>query len=132
MIVGATADQVRWVGSIGGDPGVIVVAQDSPFQSLNDLVDAVKADPASVAFAGGSAVGGFDHLKVLMMLDKAGFEDMRAVKYIGLDGGADAITPDRGRLCAGDDGRSVRDHRLHPLGRRAPHRGPVGERVSGL
>jgi putative tricarboxylic transport membrane protein len=27
----ATADQVRWVGAIGGDPGVIVVAKDSPF-----------------------------------------------------------------------------------------------------
>ncbi|MFN3274092.1 MAG: Bug family tripartite tricarboxylate transporter substrate binding protein [Paracoccus sp. (in: a-proteobacteria)] len=89
---GATADQVRWVGSIGGDPGVIVVAQNSPFQSLTDLVEAVKADPGSVAFAGGSAVGGFDHLKVLMTMDKAGFGDARAIKYIGLDGGADAIT----------------------------------------
>lgn len=89
---GATSDQVRWVGSIGGDPGVIVVAQDSPFQTLNDLVEAVKADPSSVAFAGGSAVGGYDHLKVLMLLNEAGFEDMRAIKYIGLDGGADAIT----------------------------------------
>ena len=89
---GATADQVRWVGSIGGDPGVIVVGKDSEFQSLTDLIDAVKADPNAVAFAGGSAVGGFDHLKVLMMLDKAGFGDARAVKYIGLDGGADAIT----------------------------------------
>lgn len=89
---GATADQVRWVGSIGGDPGVLVVAKDSPYQSLNDVVDAVKADPSKVAFAGGSAVGGFDHLKVLMTLDKAGFHDMRKVKYIGMDGGADAIT----------------------------------------
>ncbi|WP_108502320.1 Bug family tripartite tricarboxylate transporter substrate binding protein [Paracoccus indicus] len=89
---GATADQVRWVGSIGGDPGVIVVAKDSPYQNLNDLIDAVKEDPSQVAFAGGSAVGGFDHLKVLMTLDKAGFDDAKAVKYIGLDGGADAIT----------------------------------------
>jgi putative tricarboxylic transport membrane protein len=89
---GMTADQVRWVGTIGGDPGVIVVAKDSPFQTINDLVEAVKADPAKVAFAGGSAVGGFDHLKVLMLLDRAGFGDARSVKYIGLDGGADAIT----------------------------------------
>lgn len=89
---GATADQVRWVGTIGGDPGVIVVGKDSPYQNLTDLVEAVKANSSKVAFAGGSAVGGFDHLKVLMMLDKAGFGDARAVKYIGLDGGADAIT----------------------------------------
>lgn len=89
---GMTADQVRWVGTIAGDPGVIVVAKDSPFQSLNDLIEAVKADPAKVPFAGGSAVGGFDHLKVLMMLDRAGYSEARSVKYIGLDGGADAIT----------------------------------------
>ncbi|MDO9581844.1 MAG: tripartite tricarboxylate transporter substrate-binding protein [Desulfomicrobium sp.] len=89
---GMTADQVRWVGTIGGDPGVIVVAKDSPFQTINDLIEAVKADPARVAFAGGSAVGGFDHLKVLMLLDRAGYSEARSVKYIGLDGGADAIT----------------------------------------
>ncbi|MGB5868703.1 MAG: tripartite tricarboxylate transporter substrate-binding protein, partial [Albidovulum sp.] len=44
----ATADQVRFVGAIGADPGVIVVGKDSPFQGLGDLVDAIKADPGSV------------------------------------------------------------------------------------
>ncbi|SFR40598.1 Bug family tripartite tricarboxylate transporter substrate binding protein [Litoreibacter janthinus] len=89
---GMTADQVRFVGAIGADPGVIVVAADSPFKSLGDLVDAIKAEPGSVAFAGGSAVGGFDHMKPLMILQKAGFTDITKVKYIGVDGGADAIT----------------------------------------
>ena len=89
---GMTADQVRFVGAIGADPGVIVVGADSPFQSLTELVDAIKADPGSVAFAGGSAVGGFDHLKPLMILQRAGFTDITKVKYIGVDGGADAIT----------------------------------------
>lgn len=89
---GATADQVRFVGAIAGDPGVIVVAKDSPFQSLGDLVDAIKADPASVTFAGGSAAGGFDHMKPLQVLKAAGFTDVKSVKYIGLDGGAEAIT----------------------------------------
>lgn len=89
---GMTADQVRFVGAIGADPGVIVVAADSPYQSLNDLIEAVKTDPGGIAFAGGSAVGGFDHLKPLMILQRAGVEDVKAVKYIGVDGGADAIT----------------------------------------
>lgn len=89
---GMTADQVRFVGAIGADPGVIVVADDSPIQTLPELLDAVKADPASVAFAGGSAVGGFDHLKVLMALERVGFDDITSVKYIGVDGGADAVT----------------------------------------
>ena len=89
---GMTSDQVRFLGAIGADPGVIVVAKDSPFETLTDLIEAVKADPASVSFAGGSAAGGFDHLKVLMALGRAGFTDIRSVKYIGVDGGADAIT----------------------------------------
>lgn len=88
----ATADQVRWVGTIGGDPGVIIVAKDSPFQTLGDMVEAIKADPGSVAFAGGSAAGGFDHMKPLQLMKAAGFDDIRKIKYIGVDGGADAIT----------------------------------------
>lgn len=89
---GRTADEVRFVGAIGADPGVIVVAADSPYQSLGDLVDDIKANPGKVAFAGGSAVGGFDHLKPLMVLQRAGINDVKAIKYIGVDGGADAIT----------------------------------------
>lgn len=88
----ATADQVRFVGAIGADPGVLVVAADSPHKNLKDLVEAIKADPSSVTIAGGSAAGGFDHLKPLMVLREAGFTDIRKVKYIGVDGGADAIT----------------------------------------
>jgi len=101
---GMTADQVRFVGAIGADPGVIVVAADSPFQNLNDMVDAIKADPGSVAFAGGSAAGGFDHLKVLMILKAAGFTDITKIKYIGVDGGADAITQTIGGFTQGMTG----------------------------
>ena len=74
---GMTYDQVRFLGAIGADPGVIVVAADSPYKNLNDLLDAVIADPSKHAFAGGSAAGGFDHLKVLMALGKKGFNDTR-------------------------------------------------------
>ena len=88
---GMTADQVRFVGAIGADPGVIVVAANSPLNSLNDLVDAVKAGQ-DISFAGGSAAGGFDHLKVLQVLKAGGIDDIRAIKYIGVDGGADAVT----------------------------------------
>jgi len=89
---GMTADQVRFVGAIGADPGIIAVAADSDIADLAQLVEMIKADPGSVAFAGGSAVGGFDHLKPLMILKEAGFTDITKIKYIGVDGGADAIT----------------------------------------
>ena len=89
---GMTADMVRFVGAIGADPGVIVVAKDSPFKNLSEMVEAIKANPGSVAFAGGSAVGGFDHMKPLQVMKAAGFNDITKIKYIGVDGGADAIT----------------------------------------
>ncbi len=101
---GMTADQVRFVGAIGADPGVIVVSADSPFQSLTDMMEAMAADPGSVAFAGGSAAGGFDHLKVLQLAKRAGIEDIRTIRYIGVDGGADAITQTIGGFTQGMTG----------------------------
>ena len=89
---GMTADQVRFVGSIGGDPGVILVGAKSPFNSLNDLVEAIKTDPQSVAFAGGSIAGGFDHIKPLMVLQRAGVKDAVKVRYVAFNGGGEAIT----------------------------------------
>jgi putative tricarboxylic transport membrane protein len=55
-------------------------------------MDMIKADPTSVAIAGGSAVGGWDHLKVLIAADAAGIEDMRTIKYVAFDGGGEAVT----------------------------------------
>jgi putative tricarboxylic transport membrane protein len=101
---GMTADQVRFVGAIGADPGVIVVAADSPYNSLNELLDAIKANPGEISFAGGSAAGGFDHLKVLMLAKEAGIDDIRSIKYIGVDGGADAITQTVGGFTTGMTG----------------------------
>ena len=63
------------------------------YRNLSDLLNGrIKKDPKSVTFAGGSAVGGFDHLKPLMLLQRAGFTDITKVKYIGVDSGGDALT----------------------------------------
>ncbi|MGQ7845970.1 Bug family tripartite tricarboxylate transporter substrate binding protein [Granulosicoccus sp. 3-233] len=89
---GNDMSQVRWLGSVGADYGIIAVAKDSPVQSLNELLDQIKADPRSVAIGGGSAVGGWDHLKALLVATEAGIEDVRTVKYVAFDGGGEAIT----------------------------------------
>ncbi|SMX41066.1 Bug family tripartite tricarboxylate transporter substrate binding protein [Maliponia aquimaris] len=89
---GNTMDQVRWLATIGADYGVIAVSKSSEIESLTQLLDMIKADPTSIAIAGGSAVGGWDHLKVLIAASEYGIEDVRAVKYIAFDGGGEAIT----------------------------------------
>lgn len=89
---GNTMDQVRWIASVGADYGMIAVAADSPIKTLPELLAKVKADPTSVAFAGGSAVGGWDHLKVLIAARKAGITNVRSVKYVAFDGGGEAVT----------------------------------------
>lgn len=89
---GNTMDQMRWIGAIGADYGVIAVAKDSPIQTLPELMDKIKADPSSVSVAGGSAVGGWDHLKVLIAAKAAGITDLRTIKYVPFDGGGEAVT----------------------------------------
>nr|WP_321982344.1 tripartite tricarboxylate transporter substrate-binding protein [uncultured Cohaesibacter sp.] len=89
---GNTMDQVRWVGAIGADYGVIAVAADSPIKDLTELMTQLKDKPSSIAVAGGSAVGGWDHLKVLIAANAAGISDVRKVKYIAFNGGGEAVT----------------------------------------
>jgi putative tricarboxylic transport membrane protein len=89
---GNTMDQVRWIGTIGSDYGVIAVSADSEIDSLSALMDQIKADPSSIAFAGGSAVGGWDHLKVLIAAKAAGIDDIRSIKYVAFEGGGEAVT----------------------------------------
>lgn len=89
---GNTMDQVRWLATIGADYGVIAVAADSEMTTLPDLLDQIKADPTTISVAGGSAVGGWDHLKVLIAARAYGIDDVRSIKYIAFNGGGEAVT----------------------------------------
>ena len=89
---GMNMDQVRWIATVGADYGIVAVAKDSPVKTLTELMDRIKADPSSIAIAGGSAVGGWDHLKVLIAAQAAGISDVRKVKYVAFSGGGEAVT----------------------------------------
>lgn len=89
---GMNAGMVKWVGALGADYGIIAVSQDSDYENLNDLMDAVKADPRSVKFAGGSANGGWDHLKVLIAAKAAGASSLPSIPYLSYNNGGEAMT----------------------------------------
>ncbi|MBU0781599.1 tripartite tricarboxylate transporter substrate binding protein [Loktanella salsilacus] len=89
---GNTMDQVRWLASVGADYGIIAVSADSELADLPALLEQMKTDPTSISIAGGSAVGGWDHLKVLIAANAYGIDDVRSVKYIAFDGGGEAVT----------------------------------------
>ena len=72
------------------DFGAIVVRKDSPYETLTDLLDAVKADPTKITMAGGSAPGSMDHLITILPAYKYGI-DPKAVKYVSYDGGGEAM-----------------------------------------
>ncbi|MEK3976757.1 tripartite tricarboxylate transporter substrate binding protein [Psychrobacillus sp. FSL K6-2684] len=72
------------------DYGAIVVKNDSKFESLQDVLDAIKADPKAVTLAGGSAPGSMDHLVGVLPAHEAGI-DPKSVKYVSYDGGGEAV-----------------------------------------
>lgn len=69
----------------------ILVPADSPFETVDDLVEAWKADPGSVTVGGGSTAGGPDHLFPMQMADTLGIEPTD-VNYISYDGGGPLTT----------------------------------------
>jgi putative tricarboxylic transport membrane protein len=85
------ADDVRWVGALGMDYGVIVVAKDSPYKTLDDLVQKLKTDPAKNPIVGASSKGGWDHLKALLIAKAAGIKNLRSINYIPFDNGGKAL-----------------------------------------
>lgn len=88
---GLAADQARWVASLGADFGVIAVAARSPFPDLSSLMRRLATEPAGVRFGGGSAAGGWDHLKVLQLARSAQVRPLGGLVYRPFPGGGAAI-----------------------------------------
>ena len=66
-----TLDQATPVARLTAEYEVVVVPANSEYQTLTDLLDALKADPGSVSWGGGSA-GGIDHILVGLIAQEAG------------------------------------------------------------
>ncbi|MCB1490732.1 MAG: tripartite tricarboxylate transporter substrate binding protein, partial [Rhodobiaceae bacterium] len=87
-------DAMRWLGMLGADVGVLMVQKDSPFNSAKELMDAYIADPSNLATGGSSSIGGWDHLRLLLLARAAGMADdkLTSIKWVQYEGGGDAVT----------------------------------------
>jgi putative tricarboxylic transport membrane protein len=82
-------DQTTPIARLTAEPLAIVVPANSPIKDAKDLAAAVKADPAKVTWAGGSA-GGVDHIAVALFAKEAG-ADPTKINYIPFSGGGEAL-----------------------------------------
>ena len=84
-----TLEDVTPIASLTSEQEAIVVPTDSEYETLEQLVDAWKADPASISWAGGSA-GGTDHILVGLLAKEAGV-DPSGINYVAHSGGGEAV-----------------------------------------
>ncbi|MDR1604431.1 MAG: tripartite tricarboxylate transporter substrate binding protein [Gracilibacteraceae bacterium] len=97
-------EDLRPLALLGEDYGLIAVSAASPYDSLDELLAALKNDPAAVRFCGGGAAGAWVHLNAALLARTAG-ADPAALPYTALAdtgaaveelhcGAADALTAD--------------------------------------
>ncbi len=77
------------IARLTGESIAIVAPANSPIQSVDDLVAALRADPGAVSWAGGSA-GGADHITAGLIAKAVGV-DPTLVNYVAFSGGGEAL-----------------------------------------
>jgi putative tricarboxylic transport membrane protein len=115
------------VASVIGDYGAIAVRSDSRYASFEQLLAALRNDPRSIKFAGGSTRGGLDHLIVASVFRETGL-DASDARYVPYDAGGKALlallSGEVGAMSAtvGDAIPSARDGSVRILAITAPSR----------
>ena len=82
---------VRWLAAVGTDYGAITVRADSPYQNLDDLVQALKRDPGSIVFGAGATIGGQDWMQTALIARLSGI-DPKNLRYVAFEGGGETLT----------------------------------------
>jgi putative tricarboxylic transport membrane protein len=86
----ATLDQTTPIVRLIEEAEAIVVPGDSPYQSLDDLITAWKADPGNTPVGGASNPGGPDHLTPMLLAEEVGVTPSD-VNYVAYDGGGELL-----------------------------------------
>jgi putative tricarboxylic transport membrane protein len=85
----ATLDDVTPLARLTTEDEIIVVPADSPFQTVDDLVEAVRTDGRGVSIAGGSA-GGTDHIAAGLLFQAADLP-VEDLNYVAFSGGGESL-----------------------------------------
>ena len=97
VTVGATAmnkspvtlANVTPIARLTAEAEAIIVPVNSPYKSIKDLINAMKANPGAISFSGGSA-GGTDHLLAGLIAKDIGVDPAK-VNYVPFTSGAEAV-----------------------------------------
>lgn len=86
---GETLNDVTPLARLADDFSALVVPADSEYETLEDVVEAWKANPTGMSISGGS-LGSIDHLLSGAVAEEIGI-DPRDVNYIAYSGGGEAL-----------------------------------------
>lgn len=121
-----TLDQVTPIARLTAEYEAIVVPAGSPIKDARDLAAALKADPAKVTWAGGSA-GGVDHITAALFAQAVGVDPTK-INYVPFSGGGEALAALLGgKITAGVSGygefeSQIKAGKLRLIGLTAPAR----------
>jgi len=119
-------EQTTPIARLTAENQAIVVPADSPIKSAKDLAEALKADPAKVTWAGGSA-GGTDHIMVGLFAKAVGVDPTK-INYVPFSGGGEALAAILGgKVTAGVSGYGefegqIKAGKLRVIGVSSPNR----------
>jgi putative tricarboxylic transport membrane protein len=86
----ATLADTTPIARLTQETEIVVVGKGSPFQDIDQLIAAWKADPGAVPVGGGSSPGGPDHLAPMLMAKGVGLPP-KDVNYVSYDGGGELL-----------------------------------------
>lgn len=69
------------------DYGAFVVSKKSKFNSITEVMEALKKDPKSVKVGGISAFGSMDHIQFLIAAKAAGVQNLKDITYVSFQEG---------------------------------------------
>ncbi|WP_346619138.1 tripartite tricarboxylate transporter substrate-binding protein [Blastococcus montanus] len=115
----ATLDDVTPIARLTTEDEIIVVPAGSPFQTVDDLVEAVRAEGRGVSIAGGSA-GGTDHIAAGLLFQAADLP-IEDLNYVAFSGGGESLAAllggqvDAGISGVGEYAQQIEAGELRPL-----------------